>query len=309
MQSIAKPLLRPLPILGILSSTGSLYLATTLSRSSTTTSTIPTTTTMPPNYQIHPYTPRHKIWPYTPSDFTRADASPDTTFYNSPRFVTHIDDAAIASLRQYYDAVLPRQGRILDFCSSWTSHYPEAIVRAASPKTASENDEADLKITAMGLNKAELDANPCANNGRLLIDLNENPDIASPLRSSHAIASSENENENDDTTLLSASTCVVSIDYLTSPVAVLRSLLAATQENGTVHLTVSNRCFPTKATRRWLRVDEEERLRMVGDFLHFAGWKGVEIVVLSDGTVGGGDAQGGRGGWVAGARGVDGDEG
>jgi hypothetical protein len=36
---------------------------------------------------------------------------------------------------------------------------------------------------------------------------------------------------------------------------------------------------------RWLRVDEEERLQMVGDYLHFAGWKGIEIVELSDGKV------------------------
>jgi hypothetical protein len=36
---------------------------------------------------------------------------------------------------------------------------------------------------------------------------------------------------------------------------------------------------------RWLRVDEGERLLMVGDYLHFAGWKGIEVVELSDGNV------------------------
>lgn len=188
--------------------------------------------------------------------------------------MTHIDDAAIASLRNYYASVLPRQGRILDFCSSWISHYPESVERAAQ----SSDGDADLKITGMGMNKAELDANKLLNSGRLLIDLNANPDVRSALRNSKAIGDSESE-------LLDASTCVVSIDYLTHPVEVLRSVREATKQGGTVHLTISNRCFPTKAMSRWLRVDEGERLRMVGDYLHFAGWKGIEIVELSNGKV------------------------
>lgn len=225
-----------------------------------------TTSTQP--YKVTPYTPRHTSWPYTPSDFTRQDSSPDTSFYSSPRFVTHIDDLAIASLRSYYATVLPTKGRILDFCSSWISHFPPAIEHAATGENPS------LKITGMGMNKAELEANKLLNNGRLLIDLNKTPDdIASALRSVNG----------DD--LLDASTCVVSIDYLTSPVPVLQSNLSATKPGGTIHLTVSNRCFPTKAMSRWLRVDEGERLLMVGDYLHFAGWKGIEIVELSDGNV------------------------
>lgn len=52
---------------------------------------------------------------------------------------------------------------------------------------------------------------------------------------------------------------------------------------------------------RWLRVDENERLQMVGDYLHFAGWKGIEIVEVSDGkaTQGKGqEASGGLFGWM-----------
>lgn len=243
-----------------------------------------------PKYNIEPLPPRHTTWPYTPSDFTRQDPSPDTTFYSTPRFVTHIDDAAISSLRQYYDDVLPRNGKILDFCSSWTSHYPERIQKAAAPPG---NETAHLQITAMGLNKAELARNPLVNNGQIVQDLNANPDVASALRAVSAIGRAGSPD------LLEASTCVVSIDYLTDPVAVLRSVREATKPSGTVHLTVSNRCFPTKATRRWLQVDEGERVRMVGDFLHFAGWEGVEVVVLSDGRVGGGES-GGQGEGVQG---------
>jgi hypothetical protein len=49
---------------------------------------------------------------------------------------------------------------------------------------------------------------------------------------------------------------------------------------GTVHLVISNRCFPNKVVRRWMMLDERSRLEFVGDYLHFAGWKDVEIVDL-----------------------------
>lgn len=52
--------------------------------------------------------------------------SPDTLFYESPRFVTHIDDPAIAALTKYYSEVLPPSNTpgvaILDMCSSWVSY-------------------------------------------------------------------------------------------------------------------------------------------------------------------------------------------
>jgi len=57
-----------------------------------------------------------------------------------------------------------------------------------------------------------------------------------------------------------------------------------------VHLVVSNRCFPSKVVGRWLRVDEEERLRMVGDYLWFSGWRGVNVGEAEDAL-----AQGGMG--------------
>lgn len=233
------------------------------------------------SYRIERYQPRHTSWPYNPSDFTRQDASPDTSFYSSPRFVTHIDDAAIASLRHYYATALPHKGRILDFCSSWISHYPDSISQASQTGI--------LQITGMGMNEKELAANPVLNNGRLLVDLNSSPDVATALQSSNSLASSGE---------LDASTCVVSIDYLTNPVSVLAGVREATKPGGSVHLTISNRCFPTKAMSRWLRVDEDERLQMVGDFLHFAGWKKIEIVELSDGKVqepqGGGESGDGK---------------
>lgn len=133
----------------------------------------------------------------------------------------------------------------------------------------------DLVVVGLGMNRAELDANAIFSGGKMAAvwDLNESPDVSDAL----GLLLEGGK--------LDAATNVVSIDYLTDPVAVLRSLLAVMRDGGTVHLVVSNRCFPTKVGARWLRVGDEERVEMVGDFLHFAGWESIEVVVLSDGRV------------------------
>lgn len=69
---------------------------------------------------------------------------------------------------------------------------------------------------------------------RILQDLNVDPQIPA------SVCGTLGENG-----LLDASTCVVSIDYLIKPLDVLSSLLQRTRVGGTVHLAVSNRCFPT----------------------------------------------------------------
>jgi len=225
-------------------------------------------TSLPP-WPVKSYTSPYKAWPYFDADFTRQDGSPDSAFYSGPRFVTHIDDGAIKALRAYYEATLPRQGRLLDFCSSWISHYPPSVEAAA--------EQGALRITGMGMNRAELEANDVLNAGRLVVDLNDARkgavDLVKTLSDAGAIGAADSEK-------LDAATNVVSIDYLTQPVAVLRSLLDATKVGGSVHLAISNRCFPTKVIRRWRYADEQERLELVGDFLHFAGWKQIELVNL-----------------------------
>ena len=231
------------------------------------------------NYPLVKYSPRHTKWPYKPSDFARQDSSSDLSFYNSPRFVTHIDDAAISALRAYYSSVLPRRGKILDLCSSWISHYPPEIEEAT--------EKQELEIVGVGMNVAELKENRVLQRpgSVAIVDLNEQPKLGP-----QAVGEGET---------LDATTCVVSIDYLTEPVAVLSSIREHTKCGGSVHLVISNRCFPTKAVARWLRVDEDERLRMVGDYLWFSGWRDIEILTLSDRESQGGD------GWFAMLRGMN----
>ncbi|KAI4793049.1 hypothetical protein E4T45_12636, partial [Aureobasidium sp. EXF-8846] len=115
-----------------------------------------------------PFQSEYQTWPYSPADFKRMDESPDTSFYSDSRFCTHIDDAAIASLRRYYDTVLPRSGRILDLCSSWISHYPQAVENAAT--------QGELEVVGLGMNNAELKKNQVLHK-RILQDLNEDPNI------------------------------------------------------------------------------------------------------------------------------------
>lgn len=165
----------------------------------------------------------------------------------------------------------------MDFCSSWISHYPGEIEEMVA-KEEEKGAGGKVQITGLGMNLQELEANPILNNGRICWDLNVEPDLKVALTSSTS-------NTNKTISKFDISTSALSIDYLTSPISVLSSLLDLTNEGGSVHLVISNRCFPTKAIARWLRVDEEERVQMVGDFLHFAGWKGIEIVEVCDGEV------------------------
>lgn len=188
----------------------------------------------------------------------------DTSFYGVPRFVTHIDDNAIHNLRKYYSDVLPRKGRVLDFCSSWISHYPPDIEQAGH--------SGDLEILGTGMNQSELKMNPVLKAWSIQ-DLNEDPDIRLP-----------DMEPGESKRKLDASTCAVSIDYLTKPVDVLASIRQQTNIGGKVHLVISNRCFPTKVVGRWLKIGEDERLEMVGDYLWWSGWRDIEIVTVVQGT-------------------------
>lgn len=185
----------------------------------------------------------------------------DQSFYTVPRFVTHIDDNAIINLGKYYDQVLPRKGRILDFCSSWISHYPPGVAKVAA--------SGEVEVLGMGMNKSELSKNPILKAWSIQ-DLNEEPEVQLP---------GEGEGRR-----LDASTCVVSIDYLTKPVEVLSSIRQQSNNGAKVHLIISNRCFPTKVVGRWLKVDEGERLNMVGDYLWWSGWRNIEIQTLVEGS-------------------------
>src|SRR5216684_1349410 len=80
------------------------------------------------------------------SAFHRIDEDDDGLFYEPPRLVYHIDDHAVAALTEFYRAVLPEGGVLLDLMSSWVSHLPPEAEYA--------------EIIGHGMNPAELAANP-----------------------------------------------------------------------------------------------------------------------------------------------------
>lgn len=144
-----------------------------------------------------------------------------------------------------------------------------------------------MEVVGLGMNAHELAANPVLS-VRVTHDLNARPEIPDAVGKD-----------------LDATVCVVSIDYLTCPVEVLRGVWERTREGGRVHLVVSNRCFPTKVVGRWLQVGERERLEMVAGYVWWAGWRGVEVVDVVDEEGGKGEegVMGRVRGWLGGGNG------
>jgi SAM-dependent methyltransferase len=162
--------------------------------------------------------------------FDRADPSDDRSFYGSPRYVTHIDEGAIAAVGALYDE-LGIDGDVLDLMSSWVSHF----VRPPS------------SLTALGLNPAELVANRMATS-TLVHDLNVNPRLPLP----------------DD--FFDAVVCCVSVDYLIHPVEVFTDVARVLRDGGVFVCTFSNRCFPTKAILGWLHSTDEQHGQIVRSY-------------------------------------------
>ena len=170
-----------------------------------------------------------------PTDaFNRHDETPDEVFYQQPRFVTHIDTAAIDAVVQLYREFLPSDGNILDVMSSWISHFPPEIKYP--------------QVVGLGMNKEELERNV-----QLDAYVVHNLNVITILPF-------------EDHTFSGACICV-SIDYLTRPVEVLEDLGRVMVSGAPLVITFSNRCFPTKAIAVWQMLDDRGHLDLVEKFL------------------------------------------
>lgn len=190
--------------------------------------------------------------------FAKQDKTPDSLFYAEPRFVTHIDDAAVEAVTDLYQAFLPPGGRILDLMSSWVSHLPDGVAYSA--------------VVGHGLNDRELGANPRLTE-RFVQDLNVDPIL--PLE----IASFD------------AALICVGVQYLQDPVAVLREVARVLVPGAPMIITFSNRCFPTKAVAIWRAVSGEDHARLVALYLRHAGFSAIEARAIRP-EGGGGDPLG-----------------
>lgn len=170
--------------------------------------------------------------------FARSDDSFDTTFYQHPRLVAHIDDGAIAMVSALYDELRlsgPEAGHQLDVMSSWISHFSTA----------------PAKLTVVGMNAAELDRNPQATH-RIVHDLNLSPTL--PF---------------EDQTFDGA-VCCVSVDYLVRPIEVFDEVARVLKPGRPLVCTFSNRCFPTKAIRGWTHTDDATHCSIVAEYFRLA---------------------------------------
>lgn len=177
----------------------------------------------------------------------RPDESADAGFYAQPRLVHHLDAACRAEIERLYGRFLRPGMRVLDLMSSWVSHLP------ASP--------ADLTVTGLGMNAAELAANPRLDT-RIVQDLNAEP----RLPFAHA---------SFDLVL-----CTASVEYLIRPQRVFAEVRRVLKGGGRFVLTFSDRWFPPKAIRVWSALHPYERLGMVLWLLREAGYADLHTETL-----------------------------
>jgi SAM-dependent methyltransferase len=158
------------------------------------------------------------------------DETDDELFYESPRFVVHIDDGAIEAVGEIYASRLPQGGAILDLMSSWRSHIP-ASVRPS-------------RLVGIGLNLAEMEDNPALTE---VIVHNVNRETRLPL-----------PDETFDGVVMT-----VSIQYITRPIEVFADVGRVLKPGRPFIVTFSNRMFPTKAIALWQQAGGDQRVAIV----------------------------------------------
>ena len=189
--------------------------------------------------------------PELPQDaFRKQDDGDDTAFYAPVRLVTHIDAAATGALTDFYRAMLPAGGVVLDLMSSWVSHLPPEMSFA--------------EVIGQGMNAEELKANPRLSR-TFVQNLNHSPGL--PLL-----------DESCDAAL-----CCVGVQYLQRPLEVFTDLLRVLRPGGPVIVSFSNRCFPTKAVNIWRSLDAGGHAALVRLYLERSGFREVREFVLRDG--------------------------
>jgi SAM-dependent methyltransferase len=181
--------------------------------------------------------------------FARLDEGEDELFYEPPRLVFHIDDHAVAVLTDFYRAVLPKGGVLLDLMSSWVSHLPPETPYA--------------EVIGHGMNAAELAANPRLTRW-FVQNLNRDPTL--PLT---------------DSSVDAAMICV-SVQYLQQPVAVLREIARVLRPGAPLVISFSNRCFWTKAVAVWRALGDNGHAELVERYLRQAGFTSIETHRLAE---------------------------
>lgn len=190
---------------------------------------------------------------FTAKDFSRQDEADDANFYAMPRMVVHLDDKAVALVKNIARRYIPpMQVRVLDLMSSFRSHLPE--------------DLPYREVIGLGMNAAEMQANPQLS--RFVVhDLNKLPQL--PF----------------STAYFDAVINTVSIQYLTQPIAVFREVARVLRPAGVSIVIFSDRMFPTKAVRIWRESNDEEHIALVQEYHRASNsFKGIQVERYSGGN-------------------------
>jgi SAM-dependent methyltransferase len=183
--------------------------------------------------------------------FRRQDEASDFQFYQSPRLVAHIDDAAIAALGDFLRSRLPDNADVLDLMSAYLTHLPPDV-RARC-----------RRVAGLGMNAAEMAANEQLTEF-VVHSLNDSPTLPYPDASFDAVL------------------CTVSVQYLLHPVEIFAEVHRVLRPSGCSIVSFSNRCFPTKATRLWLETSDEQHIALMRlYFEQSGGWERIEAFDLS----------------------------
>jgi SAM-dependent methyltransferase len=178
-------------------------------------------------------------------DRQKVDNGDDSAFYDSPRFVTHADDAFVARLTELYMSTLSPGDRVFDAMSSWVSFLPPLSFE---------------RVVGHGLNEAELAANDRLDE-YFFQDFNS--EQALPLADGS----------------FDAVCCALSVQYLQYPGEVFGEFARVLAPGGVLAVSFSNRMFPTKAVRAWRSRSMDERADLVASYIEAAGGFGaVETV-------------------------------
>lgn len=176
--------------------------------------------------------------PFEPQHFEREDPSPDAQFYVQPRLLAHIDEGAIAAVRQTYAELLPKRAAILDLMSSYYSHMPAELEWT--------------RLCGLGLNAVELEQNAQLSD-HAVHDLNAGTRLP--------FADGE----------FDAAVVTVSVQYLAQPVETFREVARILKAGAPFVVTYSNRMFPTKAVRIWRELGDRDRANLIGAYFRYAG--------------------------------------
>lgn len=171
---------------------------------------------------------------YHPQSFSRLDEQDDRVFYEVERFVQHLDDAALQTVREVIGTLVVEPApTILDLMASFDSHLPARLEPG--------------RVVGVGMNRAELESNKALDSFEV-IDLNSHPRL--PF--------------DDDSFDVVLNT--VSVDYLTRPFEVFREVQRVLRPGGMHLVLFSNRMFRSKAVRIWREASDEERFLIVEDY-------------------------------------------